>query len=721
MPTTIPEKFDDVRERAIEIAEPGDSDSSSLIHGQYTEFEFITSQLNDFENCYNSINGPDPKADDWWEYFTGEAASKVVFDPSWQNEIDTNICAPLIETQVGLITADSQYARNRGRNATEDIWASFRSAAVNQILTTYNQYQRMRVNWVRMAKIFDTGWIKVYFDEHAKRTRIELRDPRNIAFDPGAMRGDLADCESFYEFAVKPIEYVLKRYPRAAEELSLADKPSSGSGVRGNKAAGSLGIDSTHSAPWVEEVIGYGFDRRKYVALLECYNAVYENDGKTRKIYRTLIARNIILEGPDLVEEGVIPYVPQPNVVGENLTSQVKGISDIKLIYTIQDEINRTMTRMSAIAEFVGNPRVVVVNDSIIYENVHEYNNAPGEIFSVNSINDIRFESGDGIHGANFEYVKLLIERAESILGIFDVSQGRRAKNIVAGKAIANLQEAGKTRPRMFLDVHNECFVVLVRKIMHCIRQNHDFDDVVAIAGYEGRKLRDLVTTLFGGEGSLQDSMNKAQAEIHKGLLDISRAPKPIIEYAGESGPTIPTETGEPLELDTGNKKIYYFKYRGKELFKELDDEILVEATTYLPDDKEAKADIYMNLANMHDKEGDPAVDFEALLDALGIPDRKEIRERIQAKKNLDGQMQQMQQMLQQQGQQIGELEKMLQDQQQKANEAVANLQNTIREVTAQRDKVSNAYARHLEKMSGAPLNNIGQSRDSASPLRATP
>ena len=593
------------------------------------ERAFIANLLLKFLDAYGSVNGPDEDGSEFLDYYYGDQNQSV---KSWQRDVPVNMCNPLIETQVGLITDEPQYLTVVSRKPEKEFYSTFKTFVVNEVQED-NNHEVLLPQLIRAAKQLGTAWIKTWYDKDTDKIKYDARDARNVCLDPGATYRDLGDAEFIFEWQIKPIEQVKLDYERA-KYIDVEDD-----------------VDPKAGAGWVEDILNIGTKARKdHIALLECHYRYYTGRGKKKKmvVRRVLIARNVILEYEEDTGRKMFPYVPLQNMGNrDNPTNEITGCSDIRLIRPIQDEVNRTVTQIIAIREYMINPRVIISSTSGLFENITELSGGPGEVWPLEDVNDVRFESGDGPNRVLYEHLKFLQESAEMILGIYDVTQGRRAKNIVAGYAIERLQEAGRTRPREFQRALKQTLRILGKHIIELIGINYSAERQIAISGYEGNRLNDLYTNM----NQDQNDYNEAVDTVNQMNMQPENKGEPTslpIQPTGNN-----TQTGAP----TSQQK-FFFAFKGDKIFDEMDDDIRVENATFLPTDKQARSDLYLQMY-----EGQ-LVDREAVHSALKLPDSQEILERMEQTEQMQQQMEQMQQQAQQQGQQLQQAQQQMQQMQ---------------------------------------------------------
>jgi hypothetical protein len=598
----------------IEDAEPIESEESDD-DGIQDEAGFIREALLKLADDITGPNAPDPDASTFLEYYYGDQNQSI---KSWMRDIPANIIMPLIETQVGQVTDEQQYLDVISKSAGRSLFGMFKTEVLNDILED-NNFETADEQFVRTAKIFGEGIYKAYYDTVQKRIRFNLRDPRNICFDAGACEQDFSDAERAWEWVVLSRGDFNERYPDRCDEVSTNDD---------------AGEDVSLKAPWAENIIGVSQSRKDYIAVLEFYykKRNYAKSGKPlgSEWRRCVFSRNIILEDKKWKYKH-LPYITLQNVGNRtNPTNQIRGTSDVRILWKLQDEINRTWTQIAAIREYMVNPRVVISAYSGLYQNISDVTGGPGEVWPMESIDDVRFDSGDGPRGVLYDHIKFLRETGEMALGIYDVSQGRRAKNIVSGAAIEALQEAGRVRPRAFQRAYKRSKRQLGRVLLELINKHYTDERQIQLAGYEGARADRLIAEITGQVNDL----NLAKVGVGMGIpptepdaIEAAFAaltPEEKAKYEIDEMPVKALGSNTGFEDKSGKQK-YSFSFIGKDLFDVEDDDVRVENSTYLPTDPAQRADLYMALR----KQGD--MTRKGMFEALRIPNGDEILEDLEA------------------------------------------------------------------------------------------
>lgn len=626
--------FKSVNDTNIEkLIEDADDKTTLPPDEDYSEFSdestFINQVLLKLYDAVNGPNGPDPESGTYLDYYYSQQNASL---KSWQRDIPANIVMPLIETQVGQITDDPQYLSVVPKSAGRSIFANFKSSVLNEVLDANNS-ETLDEQWVRCSHIFGDGICKAWYDKSEKEIRYDLRDPRNIAFDPAASYSDLRDCEYIFEWKIVPISQVMEEYPRAKDCLSMNDD---------------VDTPETPRAKWAEDILNVNIGTKDYIALVEYYYIRRYHDGKkTRKEKRRIVfAQDIILENEKWTYK-YWPYGTLPNVGNrQNPTNSIRGTSSVRIIKLLQDEINRTWTQIAAIREYMVNPRVIISAYSGLYQNISEITGGPGEVWPMEDINEVKFDSGEGPKSVLYDHIVRLRETAEMALGIYDVSQGRRAKNIVSGAAIEALQNAGKTRPRAFQRAYKRSKRHLGRILLELIAKHYDYEKQIDIAGLEGKRAYDMVQLL--DKDINDDNLVKVMLAFDLTPYQVEEAQQ-ILQQLDEKKkkeleiielPIRVLGNSQPFE-DRVGKQQYTFEFIGKELFSEEEDDVRVENTTFLPTDPSERQDLYIQLRQMGD------LDRKSLFEALRLPNAEEIEMRLEAENQQRLQMEQMKQQIQ--------------------------------------------------------------------------
>uniref|UniRef100_A0A6M3KUN3 Putative portal protein n=1 Tax=viral metagenome TaxID=1070528 RepID=A0A6M3KUN3_9ZZZZ len=205
-----------------------------------------------------------------------------------------------------------------------------------------------------------------------------------------------------------------------------------------------------------------------YVLLKRCY-FMDENYAKYPKGRFVKWVNDIIVE--DISYN--FNHIPFFLMINNRIPHSFKGMGEPELTKDIMLTINRTLSAMADNIEKTGNP-IRKILKTLWSTLKGKINNAPGDDVQVNSMEDIQYLDAPSMPAYVFNFLNLLIMFHDTVIGIQDVTQGKKPTGITAARAIEILQEAAQSRIRFKISHDITDFIVSIGRFIVELLQIYD-------------------------------------------------------------------------------------------------------------------------------------------------------------------------------------------------------------------------------------------------------
>lgn len=357
--------------------------------------------------------------DHWWGHVPAHKSKPVL-----------NFAFGFIESVVSRMTDSNPRISVYPRRSNRDHKLSQLLQHHQNYLWYHNKMQTRFTSGVRSCLKYGSSIYKAVWDpdEYDGMGEVVYRQisPFNFYNDPRAY--EMEDMEFCFQTALKPIEYLIRRWPDKAPLImpGVQDYDDSESNQINTGAGEESGL-----------VTEYHFR---------------DEEGRTCVMY---YSQNVVLDiiGGDYDGSGKPVYehnrFPFSKADDYPLEKHFWGMGEMEIIEMVQKLINTFE------AQIIDNTRLMSnsqwhVNKSLsglTEDDAAIFNDMPGAVvFSANG--GIERFSGAAIPPHIPQHITFLIHAAEQILGVHDVVQGRRPEGVRASSAIIALQEAANIRVR---------------------------------------------------------------------------------------------------------------------------------------------------------------------------------------------------------------------------------------------------------------------------------
>jgi len=344
--------------------------------------------------------------------------------PQYKTRIEPNIIHSVIETMYAILTDRKPKVDIMPRR--EDQVQSARTAqeAVESVMES-KKFQRAVANMKRDGLIYGNGFIKISMQDG--EIDYSVPDPFTVFIDPLATNLQNAKCIIFatptYVDDIKerfgkvvPSEGKMNEFRSFIKNESLA-----------TSKVGSL---DTKGPSESSESSDYGGGQ----ALLK--EAFYYRDGWKLGTW----AGNILLQD---VES---PYDFLPALTFQNYASahSIWGKGEPEIIESLAVGASIALSQGMDNLIYHGNP-AMIMSKSLAKTQGNRPSDKPGQVFYVNGPHErIERLSAGNISSSTLPMAESMIQLADSVSGVHDITQGRNPTGVTASRAIQQLQEASQ-------------------------------------------------------------------------------------------------------------------------------------------------------------------------------------------------------------------------------------------------------------------------------------
>ena len=428
------------------------------------DYETLKKLEGKFQSAQSSKKSKVPRWRRNEELYAGEFLKPFGL-PNYKSRIEPNIIHSVVETMYAILT---------DRNPKVDIMPK-REEQIDQarlcqdVLESEFEKRKMSravAGMKRDGLIFGNGFLKCSM--YKGKLDLTVPDPYTIFFDPLATNIENAKCVIFatptYVSDIAEL-YENGKYVKSEGKLNeyksfirQSGKLASPSGKVGSVEVETKSPIKSES----EDAETYGQGQ----ALLK--EAWYRENGK---LYLSTWANNVILQQI----EAPYPFIPLVMFQNYKSAHTIWGKGEPEVIESLAVGSSITLSQAMDNMIYHGNPAVVMPK-SMMKTPGNRPTDKPGQVFYTNgpheSVN--RLPAG-GISQASLPMAQSLIQLADSVSGVHDITQGRNPSGVTSGTAISQLQEASqqviRTKER---EVGQDAVVSLYKYTLAMLKNNYE-------------------------------------------------------------------------------------------------------------------------------------------------------------------------------------------------------------------------------------------------------
>ena len=391
----------------------------------------------------------------------------------------------------------------------------------------------LRKAW-KNALLKENGVIQVSYDSEENRVKIESVDPEHLVFQDGK-HSDLRNCSWVCKRRGYSVADVRRRFPDHADMI-VSDARDGGS------TASMSSWDSNNNTCTVYEL--WMLDDTVLEDDLKDGDAEQpdlKKRGKRKLKYpngRYLVFTNAGRDGkPVMLEDKPSPFEHgfPPWVVVYDWrppSGNVWGIGEMRLIETLEAELNMTLQGMSRKVQDFLKQNFAVDTDKINIDEVREKFSLGGQFFElVKGADNPENRDGDtgiypittvGPSEQEHKYVEMLDQRIDRITGITDIQRGQSIrKERVTEFEVSALLEGGGSKTRLRVSDFEKSVKDIAELVMHVSQQygtnpmpyREDLPNGGSAWGEVSSRRGDIQRIVAKGVDDQWDAMEEAQTE----------------------------------------------------------------------------------------------------------------------------------------------------------------------------------------------------------------
>jgi len=328
-------------------------------------------------------------------------------------------------------------------------------------------------------------------------------------------------------------------------------------------------------------------------------------DGKpqTKVVEKKLYprGRRVVIANGILLWEGELPYAhgkfPFSKYLNYILPREFYGVSEVEQLESPQRTFNKLVNASLEILNLMGNPIWVVSTDSgIDPENLV---NRTGLVVEKEPGSEARREMGAQISPSALQMIDRMEQWFNNLAGTQDVSRGQTPGSVTAASAIEQLQDAARTRIK---------------------QKQRNLDSYIRDVG---KQYAPLILEKYSAPRVVRITNDKGDAEYFKIHMDPGKTPE---SYLASITHYRPNEAGTLVEVNQIKELLVKGKF-----------DVKVNTGSSLPF---AVADKENKILALFDR---GIVDEKEVLDALEYPNRDEVLQRLEQRKALLAEQEQLQ------------------------------------------------------------------------------
>lgn len=547
----------------------------------------------------------------WDEEKLGEYDSKAII----------NMDFATVEAQAPLITDSRPITRVIPKRPFLQALADTYNFGIRYYWDT-QELQDKIYKWVLDAKIMKKGIMKIFKgdEEGFSGIKCEIVDPRTFFIEPGY--DDEWEAPRMGERVMLPFSWLEDNYPSKVKSVK-------------ESAVDHDQVDTDN-----QEVAKYGQDEEKkagkYIRVYKIWERSSERekneDGEDVEKYpfgKWIIAtdRTVLEEVKNEDNHGRPPYIGLDNYTDPH---NFLSISDLDQIDELNKELNIQFQNWVKYSRKYHDPNYMI--DANAFNDIDNYKatkDEGGQVYAVDysmmggkePISPIK--EGD-LRPENLRLFDVIPSIIEQISGVTDVTKGVASSKEQSASEVAILAESSHTRIRQ--QVRNlekalkRATWILVNMMQQYLQSPeiiHWTDEETGQVGYAN----------LGNSKAQASDMIASQEIVQKGQ-EFDRLP-PEMQNTPEA----------PVKMNDSEKQAWDDWKKFAEEYGEIDDfdpvyfgfEVEIETNSSLPLDKQSRANMMMQLANVH-LDPSSVIDRLALLKIMQIPNAEEINKRLEEK-----------------------------------------------------------------------------------------
>jgi hypothetical protein len=457
--------------------------------------------------------------------------------------------------------------------------------------------------------LMGTGVYKVRYDQPVDKDgdptkvgeiKIDEIDARYVCADPNA-RYD-KDINTIYHEARYTLDELRKEYPKKNIK--------SDEGFKDEVADDMLENESDRK------------DENKYINVVECWMKDDEDKYPNGRIV-TVTEKQVLEDKPNNYECG-FPFVIIPNLM---VPDRMFGMSDLKNLEALFNEINKILRRISAIIRKTSN-RVLLINGKYGLD-PKLFTGKDAVIVTVDGVDNVsnaaKWLDPPPMPPMMMDMYNKLMELFDKVSGIWDVMQGNinlQSSGGPSGVSIDAANQAAQTRIRQTIRNYKMGMKILAEKLIYLINTTYPAEKTIRITGMDAEELVEIFEERMAGKYPGDD-----ETRGWEDMDDVQR--NELIEQ-------------EDIKVRQGRNKKVFVSFTGKNLDKYDEMDVEVDVSTMIPHHAIDNVQTAMEAVDMASKGVLPEL-LDAFMDIKKFPYKDKIIEALKAAQEREQQQQQQQ------------------------------------------------------------------------------
>lgn len=427
------------------------------------EFEFLKYLEGKFTSAKEAKKHKIPRWRRNEELYAGEFLKPFNL-PKYKSRIEPNIVHSIVETMYSILTDRNPKVDIMPKREDQTQTARIAQEAVESEMEK-RKIARAVAGMKRDGLIFGNGFLKCSM--YKGKVDFTVPDPYTIYFDPLATNIEDAKCVIFATPTY--INEIAKRFPDGKYVKSEGKLNEHKSFIRqSDKLASPSGrvddLEVSTKSPIrtdIDSAETYG----KGQALLK--EAWYYNKGE---LYIATWANGVILQK----EKAPYPFIPLVMFQNYKSSHSIWGKGEPEVVESLAVGSSITLSQAMDNMIYHGNPAVVMPK-SMMKTPGNRPSDKPGQIYFTNGPHEsiTRLPAGN-ISQSSLPMANSLIQLADTVSGVHDITQGRNPSGVTASRAIAQLQEASqqviRTKER---EVGQDAIISLYKYVLYMLKNNY--------------------------------------------------------------------------------------------------------------------------------------------------------------------------------------------------------------------------------------------------------
>lgn len=461
----------------------------------------------------------------WREYYEGDQWANKGKRATWRVSNVINVCFANVETGTAVVMSMMPKLMAKPANGKSSVETADRVTSALSFLWKKLKLRKTIVLVVKDGFCYGSGLFKTIWDpgsgseteddvydletgevikddngkprrKKSKMGEVSVTRVSPFHFHPDPLALSIEDAAYVVQVKEKDLGYIRRRWPKKAARV-IADVTGSPVLDRANWSSAAGVTDTQHDPATVKGMKDTKVTpMRSQVALYELWvrdvgllhdpdedvdwEAEYEKYPNGRVI---MMAGNTVLQDtPNPFEDGRFPFTKYDNV---ERPDRFWGKSEIEVILTLQDEINRRSSQIMESANLTANPKIAIpLGCGLDKDTV--FTTKPGEKWPYRGPKPPEFVPPPPMPTYVLQSLDMSMGFLERVSGNYDMLSGSRPQGVTAASALQGLKEMAEQRPRSKMENLCDALREVGEMMVSRMKQYYDRKREIAITAEDG-------------------------------------------------------------------------------------------------------------------------------------------------------------------------------------------------------------------------------------------